>query len=637
MESQAYKDKEQLLDIRSFPWKGKDKEYDAILKQRINVAKNLRRQTFRRFDELTYEDDYVANEDAVTAYLRPKKNDDEVRVNTATTEKKVEIIINEILSYNFQPEIHAFDKEEMEINELGDAMEDMVLRTNQLEEDDDVNLDILTEFISQRAVFIEEYLEEREDNGVKIKRCRKRLLSGLQVFLGDPRLPYYRFNEQPYICKYYKMNYWTAKMLYGHLTNFKFVNPGQGLQSDWYGGEFNWRLGRLDNMEVEMIVYESAQNREYQWWLNAVPMEQFGTELPWKHEGYNTVMGIVKRLSPNLSYGRCVTASLKYLQGFKDETVRNLIKKFRQAIDPPKGVAGQGKIYSKDIFESGKITYGISPNTFSNLVDHQGLTQSDVQMLDIIEKIGNEFSSSSAATQGIPEGKKQTATAIIEQRKQAVKMLGLVVFGWTRVLREATRLRIYNLIENFTEPNGKDRDPITNKITDVYHRFTLKNAELSSGDKGNKIIQFTNKNLTPQEEDNLLAHEQEQAKNNKPTEIQYVNGKLLQKLWVNWQIIITPKEKEDSALHKVMFADKLKQAAELGQLIGKQLNGDKWEQEYQLTWKVKDAFAQAQPMMPGQEAQPGQQPSGMGDMGQQMTTGLKASVRKPSVSKLAMA
>lgn len=634
MESQAFREKLKLAaKEKRYQWKGNEQEQDGVLKARIDNAKSQRRQVLRRFDNLDFETDYRANEDAITAYLRPKKNDDEVRVNTGTTEKKVEIIINEMLGYNFQPEIFAFDKNDLEIQELGESTANLVTRTNEMENDEDLKTDALFEFVGQRAVFLEEYLEEKMV-GKRLKRmCKKRLLSGLQVFLGDITLPHYRFQEQPFIVKYDKSNYWTAKMFYGHLKNWEFVMPGENIQDDWFGGDFNYRLARLDSMEVEIIRYESAVDREMQLWINGVPMYDFGTELPWKHDGYNIVMGTVKRLSSNLAYGKPITASLKYLQGFKDETVRNLIRKFRQGINPPKGVASTGKIYSKDIFEAGKVTYGIPKDAMHTLVDHNGLTQSDVAMLEMVNNIADEFASSSAIRQGIEPAQKETATAIIEQRRQAAKMLGLVVVNWVRLLRDLTFLRIYNIFENLVEPEGKELDQLTQEIKNVYQQFTQKDAQLSSGKIGTRVINFTDRNLNEDEEDQLLEMERMNEEKGTPVEMKFLNVKLLQNIQVIWRVIITPKEREDSALRQLMFADKFAQATELSVAIQEPLNPGKWKQEYEQTWKMKDAFA-PQPMMP---QVPGMMPQGMGEMGAQMAAGSKAEAKKPSMQAMLQA
>ena len=636
-EPQSFKEKMKLNALdKTFPWKGKEKEYNSVLLERVTQAKNQRRQSLRRFDDLTFDQDYVANEDAINAYLRPKKNDDEVRVVTGTTEKKVEVVVNELLSYNFQHEVFAFDKQDLEVQELGDDMGDMVTRTNEMEQDEDLRVDALFELIGQRAVFVEEYLEEKMTNNMLIKRCKKRLYSGLQVFLGDINLPFYRFNEQPYIVIYDKMNYWTAKSLFGHNKNFDYVMPGMDMENDWYGGDFNWRLANLSNMQVEIIKYQSAFDNELQWWINGVPMEEFGTKLPWEHEGYNMVMSVAKRTSSNLAYGRPLTSSLKYLQGLKDETIRNLIRKFRQAVNPPKGVSSTGKIYSKDILEAGKITYGIGKDVMHNLVDHNGLTNGDTAMLEIINQIADEFASSSAQNQGIKELSNPTATQIIEQKKAAVKMLGLIVYGWTRVIKQLTMLRIYNLIENFTEPEGKEYDAVSQVMSDVYAKFTLKNATLSSEKEGNKIIQFNDRSLTPDEEDGLLEFEQQQEQLGNPTEVKFVNAKILRTVPITWYVVVTPKPKEDSALHQLMFADKFKQGSELSVAIGEPLNPSKWKQEYESTWRMKDAFAKPMNMPMQIDPETGQpmQPEGMGDMGRQAAAGSRAGARKPSMTAM---
>src|SRR3990167_3040920 len=78
---------------------------------RIKEAVQLRNSPFHKFDGLSLLQCYYANEDARNSYLRPKRNDDEVRVVSAATEKRIESLYNEIISMNIRHEIHTYDKD----------------------------------------------------------------------------------------------------------------------------------------------------------------------------------------------------------------------------------------------------------------------------------------------------------------------------------------------------------------------------------------------------------------------------------------------------------------------------------------------------------------------------------------------
>lgn len=197
-------------------------------------------------------------------------------------------------------------------------------------------------------------------------------------------------------------------------------------------------------------------------------------------------------------------------------------------------------------------------------------------------------------------------------------------------------LRIYNLIENFTEPEGKAYDAVSQKVSDVYAKFTLKNAILSNEKEGNKVIQFNDRSLTEEEEDSLAEFEQQQEQLGKPVEIKFINAKVLRNIFVNWYVVVTPKAKEDSALHQLMFADKFKQGVELANAIQEPLNGSKWKQEYESTWKMKDAFARPMGLPMQIDPMTGQpmQPQGMGELGSEMTSGIRQPAKRPGIKEM---
>ena len=144
------------------------KAYDFYI-SKFRKARQQREKTWEYFDDLTYEQDYYLNKRALNTYLRPKKNDDEVRVNTGVTEKRIEGVANELISMNLQPEVRAYDENDMEVEELGDAFSDLVKRTNEIEQDDDKYADAILEMLSQRAVFIEEIYLDKEVGRGKIR------------------------------------------------------------------------------------------------------------------------------------------------------------------------------------------------------------------------------------------------------------------------------------------------------------------------------------------------------------------------------------------------------------------------------------------------------------------------------------
>ena len=596
------------------------KRYGELL-ECFEDTKMIRSQSREEFDDRTYEQDYYANRRAMNSYLKKKKNDDEVRIVTGISEKKMEVVINELLTMQLTHEVRAFDTDDNEINELGRDFGDIVTRTNEIEQEEDKEIGILVELLGQRALFIEEFLniktvtekkrisEEQwlwgeqnssfEKKKIVIKRCEKRLIPGIQLFLGDITLPAYRFQEQPYIFKYERMHYKTAEGIYGTWDKWKYVKPGSG-NSQWMAGVFGYRLfDRLPDDEVEIIKYQSYPDDEYQIFINGVMMFSLETPLPWEKEGYNIEMIITKPMHEEFAYGRCLMASAKVLQALADENIRLLIRKFRQALEPPigvKSVAGaNAKVYTRDIWTEGAVTQGITDKNFTRLIDHQGVTQSELNMYQLIENKVQEFIGATDIDQGIKQqGANPTATEVIERRKQALKMLGISVYAWIKVKRETTFLRIQNILENYTLPVGKTTD-VGGNIIDKYNNFTVSDVMLDDGRMGKKIIKFTDRMLTDEEREQVYNEEKRQEDKGKNVQFKFINTKLLRSIRLFWWVSVTSKPKDNSDLDRAMFNESVVGAFNISKITGIPLNGEKLTTEYERVWNKKDLFQKQAP------------------------------------------
>ena len=581
------------------------KSYNFYI-ERFEKAKQQREQKHRYFDDMGFVDDYYTNENAKNTYLRAKLNDSEVRVNTGVTEKKIETVINELLSLNLQHEVRAFDKDDNILVELGEDITDLVTRTNKIEEDDDTFQECIIELMTQRAVFIKEVIDERTIRNKKQKTriLKKELLSGLKVFLGDITIPAYRFNEQPYIVEYDRMHWRTAQQIYGHLPKWKEVLSGLSEDFSSNTGAYAYRFATLQQDEVEILIYTSEADNERQLFINGVMMYKPGTDetnIPWEHEGYNITMTVLKSLSPDFAYGKPLTASAKTLQGLSNESLRLMIRKWQQALEPPMGT---NKPFSRDVWDPGAVTQGLTEKDFSRLITHDGVTQSEFAMMDFIEKKTQEFIGSSDVQQGQSGKERTTATETLLLQRNATKQLGLAVLAVSKMKRETTKLRVYSLLEEYMKPQGKKVDPLSKKVAEVFQGFTIEDSKFSNEMVGQKRIQFMNRDLTPEEITEVKAHEDKMEKLGMNFRYHSINVNTLKNMFVNWYVVVTPKQKEGSALDKIMFQDQLSQGAAISQLTGTPLNAPVIQESFERKWSAKDWFQTQAPQ--------GLSPMGMG-------------------------
>lgn len=621
---------EESLDRPDVP--PQDEAALAFYTERLTNARDERNSPRREFDDMDFQQDYASNQLAAHSYLRRKYNDDDVRVNSGTAEKKIELVLNELLAMNLQPEVRAFDEDDLEVENLGDDMGGVIKRTNEMERDEDLYSDAFLELLTQRSVFIEECFSSMPTLLTRTgktgtfrdqKFLNKRLLTGLQVFLGDVTIPAYRFNEQPWIAVYDRVLYEEAEVLYGDLDNWKYVRPGIPM-NDSYGLWFKYRLGVLENREVEVIRYFSQG--EYQVIINGVMMYEPGTKPYWNHGGYPISMVVLKSMSRFFAYGKPLIASAKFLQGISDETLRNLIRKMRQAIEPPIGVT-TGRVYSKDIWSPGAVTQGLPPNAFSQLIDHDGVTSSEFAMYQLISTKIDEFVGANNAGNE-PGTEQKTATQIIEQQKQALKLLGLAVLAAMRMKRDMTYLRLWSLNQYYFEPVGKMVEG--ELVKPKYRSFTVNDVDIGDGETGSKLIRFADSSPSEADLELQLDAEEEAADGGKNVRFRTINVKKLKNIPLTWYVTVSSQERDSGSLDKVLFQDQIAQAANIVQLTGVQLNKNKLLDTFERTWKVKGLFEREAPI-PAAPAQEGQVPLDAQAMLGQMNAGQPAGAQVPNV------
>lgn len=614
----------------------------------LNKAKEQRDTPNKYFDDLDFITDFYKNENARNTYLKPKKNDSETRVNTGVFEKKMEAIVNELQAMNFQPIIRTFNKNDQEFIELGEDMTDIVLRTNVQEEtDDEFWQEFYFELLTQRAVFVrEEYVEKTlKDGKSKIKRAGKKIVSGLKVFLGDMTISPYKIDDQPYIVTVDVVDYETAKALYGDLKNFKYVKAGQPVSDAYMSGIFNYRFSELKENEVEIIKYESLPNDEYQVILNGVMMYPNKTPLPNKYcNKYSLRMYVLKTVSTNFAYGKPLSASARYLQDLNDEIIRLLIRKFQQAVEPPLGVSK--KVYSRDIWDPGAITQGIKSKEFEILTNHNGVTDSEFAMLELVERKTEEFIGASDLQQGLTSNKERSATEILSLNKQFIKQLGVAVLAISRAKKDLSESRLYNVLTNYTKPTESKYDPITGKIRKIFRSFTIDKGKFENGMIGRKVINFMDRDLSQAEKQNIYNEEEKISRRGTPVRFKSINVEKLLTLPKFWYVIVESQDKEGTSLDKVLFQEQLNQGVVISKITGKPLEPDTLVTEFERKWKAKNFFKKEAPQdqmlakegenVKGEAQKILDQLQGAGgNLGNQIANGLsRESTQKPSINRV---
>lgn len=633
-----------------------EKEYKEFWRQRIEVAKSQRFQAFPEFDYNTYMNDFTANHLARNSILSEAMNDGDVLINTGIVEKKGEMLVNELVGMNLQTEIHSYTDSDQQIEELGQAFTDIIKRTRMQENDEQAWIEFYFELIFQRAAFYKEIFEDKiieekkkKKNGKGFEITKRHLrrprfvpLSGEKIFLGDISIPARRFNDQPYIIEYDKMSYDEGATLYGDMKRWPCVRPGGPQAQDWYDGQFEYRLADLEKNEIEVLHCYDRINDEYYMEINGVPMTEVGEQLPWESDGYNIKMITVKPTGASFAYGKAPGVSAKLLYGLSNEMIRNIIRKWRQGLEPPLATK-KGKVPSRDLWNPGSVQEGWSADDFSKLIDHHGVTSPEVAIYNMVGQEIEQFMGVPSIMQG-QGGKKKTATETTTQMQQAVKALGLVVVACMYAKNEAALLRIPNILENMSDPI--DRIKLGDKYQNIYATFSVENSRLPNDTIGTKNIVFTD--TLPNETDQTKIEQEENlaALEGKHVHTVYVDIKKVREIPLNWFATTSQSERPGSALDKVMFQDRIKQANDISEMSQGEVKVDwqKQAQDMELVWQRKGIFQKQAPQslsqpgqpQPGQDQGGGSPDGGQSKTGAQMEKGLKFATKKPGI-KTAMA
>ena len=569
----------------------------GLIVDRIIKARNQRETPSDYFDGLTYEQAYLSNKRAAMSYLQPKKNDDEVRINTGTTEKRIELVLNELLALNLEEEIETFDKDDNPLVGVSDVFTDLVKRTEQIEHAKDKDITIYQELLTQPSVFVEEMWVKQIDHSDKKKlsdsyKCERRLLQGVQMYLGDISMPDTRFNEQPYLIKYARMSYSEAEYLFKDLDPVKWGHIVAGSYNALGSANSNlYRKGSLEQNEIEAFWYMSWPDNEIQILVNGIPFLKVGekyTNIYGNFRGYHITMVSLKPYGGDSAYGKPLTQSAKTLQALDNETIRNLIRKFRQALEPPIGVVGKHML-SRDIWNPGSIVKGVKKDDFEKLIDHSGVTRSEMAMFDLIEKKTNEFIGTSQS-EPLQNKTQVTATELTLAQKNAVKMLGLSVLSVMRLKERLALLRVRNLLIHYTEPVNKQIDPITGMMRDMYARFTLRDTELTGGRTGDKIIQLSDYSLNDEQKQGLFQQEEQLRKQGRNVEFKILNVDKLKNLELYFYANVVSKPKESSDLDKTLIQEKINQGVAISNITGRRMNADKLIKGFERAWREHDLF-----------------------------------------------
>lgn len=568
------------------------------LVDRLCRSRDNREMEWKEFDDMTYTQWYSSNREADLAYNRTLANQEDKRVTSGTTHEKDISLLSFLLSYNWIPNIQAFDDKNELMDDTAEVLDKMVERSRMIEDWDKKKHLFYSEFIAQGDVFGEEmwFKEYRKSattswtpdqpfNAFKqenldiecFEYAKVELRYGIEVYLGNMQCEF--IEDQPFIFTYTVVPRASIEPIFSkwHMWNLVPVNVDtivpQEIGAAYSYNYYVWNLSPIQKGYVGVLKYQCKKDNQYQIFLNGVPM------LPSKYpltainpSGEYTIRQGKYESMPHFAYSKGQPAKTKYDQDTMDEVMRLMIGKMQISYKPPMGSMTR-KYVNRNVLAPAQITPGISKNELYPLLTPEqtgGLTNSDFSFYQwITEQLDNKSLNKTFSAETQPNG--VTATQIVTEKNEQLRKLGRAIDGALQFESDLTWSRIYTLLNHWTQPVAwedlidpatglafKEADGITNKKKPKYRSEQL-NTTLPSGNKGRYVMKFTTDKFPTVREQTDQQYKM-QKDTGQETRIAMIDPVKLKSLKANIKVKMKPEPKDDTELSKQIFIENLQTA-----------------------------------------------------------------------------
>jgi hypothetical protein len=599
-----------------------EKIYLGKLQIRLEQAKLTRDQQHIEFDNLNFIDYYWANERGANTTLDPVRNKGETTFQSGTLRTKLLAFLSSFQSLNLQPDLAAYNENEVLVNTIANGMEDVIKKTEELENDEEWKMLRQYEMLKHGYVFVEDCWEEKHIiekkipkdlfgkvqnvkwTSRKVKQAgqpRRHIVPGPAVYLGS--LKKYCSEDQPYIYTVDVIPYSEAKELYEGFERWKYVTKQKKSFSGIIGMSQEimnnaWRLFSGTTVgQVEIIKYQDKPNNEFQIILNGVPMLPMGYPLTAiRGDGtYTITQQNLEAIRHNFAYGKSFIFKNKNIVAVLDQMMKLAVLKTKQSFLPPYLNLSE-RVISRDVFMPGTITRGLRKGDLQPITDEitRGVTPAEFRFTQEVRAFINENTVSPTFTGSKEAGGRVTATQIIELQRQARIMLGLLILAASLLEKKLAMKRLTLLLERWFDPVDETLDKARNVLKARYRRVAVKKNIEGEGEGVSMIIPTEE---LPESAYIKTLEEKLKEETGTPIRMTFLNPKELKQAKLTWFVNVVPKEKKSSEMSKLLFGAEMADAANLGL----RLNLDYVEERFAQIWEEDPAKMFKKETMPAPE------------------------------------
>jgi len=594
-------DIEEVIEVPEYS--DDERTYLKILQKRLADAKLERDKPRIEFDNLTFEQYWYVNEQKANTELESVKNKIDTPYQSGTLRTKMLAFLSSDVGYSFQANITAYDENNIEINRLGNAMENIIEKTEELENDEEWQMLRLYEKMKHGYVFVEDLWDDNfvidksisggsigEKSKIRVSSTRKnylgqprrKIISGLSVYLGD--YSKYMIEDQPYIYTVTIENYETLEQTYKEWEMWKYVSRTprsfSGHSADGIISN-KWSLygSKLGKDRVEVIRYQDKPHNEFQLIFNGVPMLPIGfplTEISPDGE-YTIVQQNLEPIRHNFAIGKSFIFKNKNLIAILDEMMKMGVFRSQQAAVPP-SINLSDRVVSRSIFMPGQMSRGLKPGDIQPVMQDiaKGISASEFEMMNMVKSTVDENTVSQTFT-GQREKGSVTATQIVEIQRQARIMMGLLTLSSKLLEKKLDSKRLMIILSKWFDPIDKDLDEVRQMLKNKYRRVSV-NKTIENEGPGIEMVIPTD--TIPQSSQIKEYEEQLSNELGKPVRTIMLNPKELRKAKLTWVLTVNSKPQRTTELSKLLFSAEMADA----KALGLQLNPEYVQQRFAEVW-----------------------------------------------------
>ena len=580
------------------------KKYINFRRARIVAARDGRDAPKDKFDGMSFLKWYETMEKADEQYVAPRKNKQDTSINTGTIRDKDTTLVQYANKYDFVPVAQVYDDTDEMLETLAETMEDMVVKSKQLESYKDKAKLTYRSMIAFGTALVEDHWVERwimqktlkagfkagmgstkaewEEKLVKqMDGCEAKLWDLRKCYFGDIRKFFMNGPQgQPYFFTVEYEAYDVVKQVFGNWDRWKNVptsvvyTPEMSAATTY--SSF-WTLRPMSNNFVEIVRYYDPIANEFAITLNGVDMlpimEKETTDTDGKPKTEISAFPLTE-ISPSgaipfakfdqepmhdFAYSKGTPAKMRVWGDIENMVVKLILRQYKQKTDPTLGNKS-GRTFGSEATDPGTVINDIRDgDLFPILPNFAGPTSGDFSFYTLIKK---ELSKNSVedAFQGITPGDPVEKTATQEMNEMNAQSLKVASTFDGIIAGEAQLawLRTYNIIKNWTKPMGVQIDVERKGIQNQYRTITMP-TEDAGGQKATRKVVFTKDTTMSSQE----VHQQEmdhQKKTGNEIRISYLHPEQLASIKLMWYYSIVPVPNGSDPLGYVMFAKQINDA-----------------------------------------------------------------------------